>query len=64
MKSINNFVGDELAAKVKYLSMALTRANKIIEQLEQENKRLNQLLAELSDKQTEITDEWFSGCHL
>lgn len=64
MKSMNSFIGDELAVKVKYLSMALNRANKIIEQLEEENQRLNNLLVELSSEEHKLESQCLSNCHL
>lgn len=42
--SMNNYVGDELAKKVKILSMALSDADRIIQILQEENKTLKDVL--------------------
>lgn len=62
MKSMNNFIGDELANKVKYLSTALKTANHIIAELEAENQRLNQILLDLTDKESQLSDQCAGSC--
>jgi hypothetical protein len=47
MSTMNSFLGDELAHKVKYLSRALHSANLIISKLEEENRRLKEMLLAL-----------------
>ena len=59
---MNNFIGDELAKKVKYLSLALNTANAIIAELEIENKRLSQILSELTQKESHLSDEYIGNC--
>jgi hypothetical protein len=44
---MNNYLGDELANKVKILSLALSDADKIIEILQEENKTLKDILSGL-----------------
>lgn len=53
MKSMNNFIGDELAQKVKHLSIALNTANTIIAELEAENRRLSEILLDSIDKESQ-----------
>lgn len=48
MKSLNNYVGDELANKVKILTKALEQANRIISDLETENNNLLDALNNLA----------------
>lgn len=48
MKNLNNYVGDELAHKVKILTKALEQANKIIYDLEAENNNLLDALNNLA----------------
>jgi len=43
--SMNNYIGDELANKVKYLHEALFQANKMISFLETENQSLKDHLS-------------------
>lgn len=45
--SMNNYLGDELAHKVKVLNSALSDADKIIQILQQENKTLKDILNDL-----------------
>jgi hypothetical protein len=52
-KSLNNFIGDELANKVKILSGALFQAEKIIYTLEQENRNLKDVLNNLTSENKE-----------
>lgn len=42
--SMNYYLGDELAKKVKVLSLALSDADKIIQVLQEENKNLKDVL--------------------
>lgn len=53
--SMNNYIGDELANKVKILSKALFNAEKIVDKLQEENKVLLEALNALSrtDNNTE-----------
>jgi hypothetical protein len=46
--SMNNYLGDELAYKVKVLSLALYDADKIIHTLEEENETLKNILNNLT----------------
>lgn len=48
MKSLNNYVGDELANKVKMLTKALEQATRIINDLETENNNLLDALNNLA----------------
>lgn len=48
MKSLNNYVGDELANKVKVLTKALEQANTLISKLEEENNNLVDALNSLT----------------
>lgn len=50
MNKMNNYVGDELAHKVKVLSQALNQAEKIIEKLEEENSSLKDVLMGLASE--------------
>jgi hypothetical protein len=45
---INSFIGDELANKVKVLSVALNKAQKIVSVLEEENRNLKDVLNNLT----------------
>jgi hypothetical protein len=45
---INSFIGDELANKVKVLSVALNTAQKIVSVLEEENRNLKDVLNNLT----------------
>jgi hypothetical protein len=45
---MNNYLGDELAYKVKVLSLALYDADKIIHTLEEENETLKNILNNLT----------------
>jgi cell division protein FtsB len=47
---MNNYIGDELAHKVKVLSQALNQAQKIIEKLEEENSSLKDVLVGLASE--------------
>jgi hypothetical protein len=47
-RTINSFLGDELANKVKALSIALNKAQKIVSVLEEENKNLKDVLNNLT----------------
>lgn len=51
--SMNVFIADELANKVKYLHIALDQANHIISKLETENKRLSDVLNSLASLKNE-----------
>jgi len=57
--SMNNYVGDELAKKVKILSSALSDADKIIQILQEENKTLKDILDSLMsvDKEENISTQ-------
>lgn len=60
MKEPKPSITDELVNKVKYLHKALDQANTIIATLEQENKRLKDVLtnlASLNNKDLDITIE-------
>lgn len=48
MKSLNNYVGDELANKVRILTKALDQANELIHKLEIENNNLIDALNNLA----------------
>lgn len=48
INNMNIFIADELANKVKHLHRALDQANNIISKLEIENKRLNDVLNNLT----------------
>jgi hypothetical protein len=52
-QSMNGYVADELAVKVKYLSIALSQAKSIISKLEQENHRLQDVLISLASQNNE-----------
>lgn len=53
VKSMNSYVADELAVKVKYLQAALTQAESIITTLEAENHRLKDVLINLASENNE-----------
>jgi cell fate (sporulation/competence/biofilm development) regulator YlbF (YheA/YmcA/DUF963 family) len=48
MKNHNKSITDELVNKIKYLHKALDQANNIIATLEEENKRLQEILSSLT----------------
>jgi len=50
MNKMNNYVGDELANKVRVLSQALNQAEKIIAKLEEENSNLMDVLMGLASE--------------
>lgn len=50
VRSMNSYVADELANKVKYLQSALTQAESIINTLEIENHRLKDVLINLASE--------------
>jgi hypothetical protein len=50
VKSMNSYVADELANKVKHLQFALTQAQNIINILEIENHRLKDVLINLASE--------------
>lgn len=50
VKSMNSYIADELAVKVKYLQAALTQAEKIITILEAENNSLKDALINLASE--------------
>lgn len=50
VKTMNIYVADELANKVKHLQSALYSAKSIIEALETENKRLQDVLISLASE--------------
>jgi cell division protein FtsB len=50
MNKMNNYIGDELANKVRVLSQALARAEKIIATLEEENDNLKDVLMDLASE--------------
>jgi len=50
MNKMNNYIGDELANKVRVLSQALVRAEKIIATLEEENDNLKDVLMDLTSE--------------
>ena len=52
-KSMNSYVADELAHKVHVLHSALYQANDIIAKLDEENKRLNDVLISLASENKE-----------
>lgn len=56
MNKMNNYIGDELANKVKILSQALAKAEKIIEALEEENKMLRNALLGLATEKDPVLD--------
>lgn len=53
---MNNYIGDELANKVKILSQALAKAEKIIEALEEENNILRNALMGLATEKDPALD--------
>lgn len=53
VRSMNSYVADELAVKVKYLQAALTQAESIINTLEAENHRLKDVLINLASENNE-----------
>lgn len=53
VKTMNSYVADELANKVKHLQFALSQANKIISTLESENERLKDVLIGLASENNE-----------
>jgi hypothetical protein len=53
---INSFIGDELANKVKVLSVALNKAQKIVSVLEEENQNLKDVLNNLTSINKEGCD--------
>jgi hypothetical protein len=50
VRSMNSYVADELANKVKHLQFALTQAQSIINILESENHRLKDVLINLASE--------------
>jgi ABC-type transporter Mla subunit MlaD len=50
VNSTNSYIADELANKVKHLHIALTQAKEIIDTLEAENIRLNDVLKSLASE--------------
>lgn len=50
VKTMNTYVADELANKVKYLHKALKEAQDIISTLEAENQRLHDVLISLASE--------------
>lgn len=50
VQTLNYYVADELANKVKHLQKALSQAEKIISVLEQENNRLHDVLISLASE--------------
>ena len=50
VRSMNSYVADELANKVKHLQFALTQAQSIINTLESENHRLKDVLINLTSE--------------
>jgi hypothetical protein len=50
VKSMNSYVADELANKVKHLQLALDQAKNIINMLETENDRLKDVLINLTSE--------------
>ena len=55
-KSMNNYIGDELANKVKILSYALNQAEQMVLVLEQENENLKDVLTSLASVNKEDCD--------
>lgn len=53
VRSMNSYVADELAVKVKYLQAALSQAESIINTLEAENHRLKDVLINLASENNE-----------
>lgn len=50
VKTMNSYIADELANKVKQLSLALSQAQTIISSLEKENNRLRDVLIDLASE--------------
>lgn len=50
VRSMNSYIADELAVKVKYLQSALSQAETIISTLETENHRLKDALINLASE--------------
>lgn len=48
--TMNSYISDELANKVKYLHKALSQAKNIIDTLEKENNRLHDVLISLASE--------------
>lgn len=53
VKTMTSYIADELANKVKYLQVALSQAEDIINQLENENNILKDVLMGLTSKNKE-----------
>lgn len=51
VRSMNSYVADELANKVKHLQLALNQAQNIIDSLEYENNRLKDVLISLASEE-------------
>lgn len=62
MKTVNNFIADELANKVYHLSKALRQAEQIITSLEEQNKSLmdalNGLVSENNEDHVINNEAW------
>lgn len=58
MTNFNNYIGDELAHKVRALTKALDQAQKIISELETENLNLTEALSNINvlSKEENILD--------
>lgn len=54
--SVNSLIGDELANKVKVLSIALRQAENMVMVLEQENQNLKDVLTSLASVNKEDCD--------
>jgi hypothetical protein len=55
MKTMNNYIGDELAHKVRVLSTALNEAKIIISRLEEENNLLKDALMNITSVNKECS---------
>jgi len=63
VRSMNSYVADELANKVKYLQFALNQAESIINTLETENHRLKDVLINLtSENNTDLVPDSEAVC--
>jgi ABC-type transporter Mla subunit MlaD len=56
---MKNYVADELANKVHYLTLALKQANEIIEKLDEQNENLKVILSNLGIETEENNHQEF-----
>ena len=53
VRTLSEYMNDQLANRLKHLQIALNQAEKIINSLEQENQRLKDVLANLASENNE-----------